>query len=150
MNEIVVQRKMEHENIVKLHEVYESENRIVLVIEYVEGKRLLDYVVQHAPLPEKKAIMLMKQILDATIYIHNLGFIHRDIKLENMMINGEKDNNDNSTIKMLDFGLSVSADNVEFLKRSGTPGYVAPEIFLGELYTCKVDVFSIGVILYTM
>jgi len=150
-NEVVIQRKLEHENIVRLYEIYETEAKVIIVMEYVQGRRLLDYVIEHSPISEKKSIPLMKQIVDATIYIHSFGIIHRDIKLENMMIVNERGKGDDKPIiKLLDFGLAVYEDNIEFLKKSGTPGYVAPEILTSETYDNKVDVFSIGVILYTM
>ena len=120
-------------------------------MEYVQGRRLLDYVIEQSPISEKRTIPLMKQIMDATIYMHSFGIIHRDIKLENMMIVNERGKGeDKPIIKLLDFGLAVYEDNVEFLKKSGTPGYVAPEILISDTYGSKVDVFSIGVILYTM
>jgi len=150
MNEVVIQRQLEHEHIVKLHEVCETETKIVIVLEYVEGSRLLDYVIKYSPFTEKKSIIMMKQLLEATIYLHKKGFIHRDLKLENIMIADEGENSDKITLKILDFGLSASADNSDFLKKSGTPGYLAPEIFLAEPYTNKVDVFSLGVVLYTL
>jgi len=150
MNEIVIQRHMEHENIVKLHEVCEADNQVILIQELVEGRRLLDYVIQNSPLPEKKCIFLMKQLLEAAIYVHATGFMHRDLKLENIMITGEEEGNEKLQVKILDFGLAAQSDNSDFLKKSGTPGYVAPEVFAVETYNNKVDVFSLGVILYTM
>ena len=118
-------------------------------MEYVPGRRLLDYVIDFSPISEKKSIPLMKQLFDATIYLHSQGIIHRDIKLENMMISGER-GSEKLTLKILDFGLAAMENDIEFLKKSGTPGYVAPEILVSDVYGVKVDVFSLGVILFTM
>ena len=135
----------------KLHEIYENEKQVIIVMEYVEGLRLLDYVRDHAPLSEKKAIQLMKQLLEATIHFHSLGFIHRDIKLENVMVTGEDTSTgDKLVLKMIDFGLAIHVDDGGFCKKCGTPGYIAPEVFTSETYGKRVDVFSLGVILFTM
>jgi len=95
----------------------------------------------------------MKELLEAIIYVHSLNIIHRDIKLENILINKEESlmsQPGRLTVKVIDFGLSVTTDNIEFFKRSGTPGYVAPEVLIADTYDTKIDVFSLGVILFTM
>lgn len=145
-----MQRQLDHPHIVKLHEIHEYDGKVVIVLEYAEGRRMLDYVMEHAPFPEKKCVLLMKQLLEATIYIHSHGIIHRDIKLENTIVTRENDGGDAPCLKILDFGLAVAVDNTSFLKKSGTPGYVAPEVFQSDVYGTKIDVFSLGVVLYTM
>lgn len=119
-------------------------------MEYAKGERLINYVIDNAPLPEKQAKVLFKDLLEAVGYIHTLGIIHRDIKLENVMINPPQSESERPVIKLIDFGLSATVDNIELFKRSGTPGYVAPEVLLEDTYDTQADVFSLGVILFTM
>jgi len=116
------------------------------------GKRLIDQVIEHGAFSEKDAMIIMKELLEAIKYIHENGIIHRDIKLENIMMdfNPTAVGDDRFDIKLVDFGLSVKSNNIKLFKKSGTPGYVAPEILTGENYGEKVDIFSLGVVLFTM
>jgi len=133
-----------------LHEVFETPSHIILVMEYAKGERLIDYVIEHSPLPEKEAMIIMKELLEGLVHLHSLDILHRDLKLENIMMYKEKKDSERITLKLIDFGLSVKSNNIELFKRSGTPGYVAPEVLLAETYDTLVDVFSAGVILFTM
>jgi len=141
-------RKLEHDNIIKLFEVYESDNHIYLVLELLHGGELFDRIVRKGQYSEKDACVLMRNLLSALAYMHSKGFMHRDLKPENLIL---KDNENDWDIKIADFGLSTVIKCEEFLfKRCGTPGYVAPEILADEKYDEKVDVFSAGVILYIL
>lgn len=84
----------------------------------------------------------MEQIIKAIAHCHALGVIHRDIKAENVMIN------DQGQVKLLDFGLSKNAKSVKDREICGTPYYMAPEMIMGDPYDGKVDVWSLGVMLY--
>ena len=79
--------------------------------------------------------------------IHRNNIIHRDLKLENILLMN-KDNNYQA--KLADFGLSTTTDNIDLFRHCGTPGYVAPEVLLDKNYNCKADIFSAGVILFSL
>jgi len=149
-NEITIHRELDHPNIARMHEVYENETQIIIVMDYARGKRLIDYVIRNGPVPEADAILIMKSLFSAVGYLHDNNYIHRDIKLENIMIDANDDASEKFTVKLIDFGLSVTADNTKLFERSGTPGYVAPEILCSRPYGSKVDIFSLGVVLFTM
>jgi len=119
-------------------------------MEYAKGERLIDYVVNNSPLKEKECMRIMKELLETIIYLHSLNIIHRDIKLENILIDKDDSQTERLNIRLIDFGLSVTTDNIDFFKRSGTPGYVAPEVLTADTYGTQIDVFSLGVILFTM
>jgi len=142
-------RKLNHENIIKLHEVYESENHIYLVLELLSGGELFERIIQKGQYTEKDSCILMKNLLSALAYMHSKGIMHRDIKPENLILK-ESDNDWN--VKIADFGLAthVNPSHDYLFKRCGTPGYVAPEVLADAKYDQKVDVFSAGVILYIL
>lgn len=141
-------RRLTHENIIKLHEVHESETHIYLVLELLKGGELFERIVKKGFYTEKNAAILMQKLLSALEYIHAKGIMHRDIKPENLILKGLENNYD---VKIADFGLATVVAQSEYLfRRCGTPGYVAPEILADEKYDQKVDIFSAGVILYIL
>eukprot|EP01016_Furgasonia_blochmanni_P044391 TRINITY_DN6162_c0_g1_i12.p1 TRINITY_DN6162_c0_g1~~TRINITY_DN6162_c0_g1_i12.p1 ORF type:complete len:538 (-),score=180.00 TRINITY_DN6162_c0_g1_i12:241-1767(-) len=148
INEINIMRRMHHENIIKLYEVYESDNHVNLILELLKGGELFDRIVKKGHYTESDACALMRRLLSALDYMHQRGIMHRDIKPENLIL---KSNEDDTDIKIADFGLAAFVSSGEQLfKRCGTPGYVAPEILDDQPYDQKVDVFSAGVILYIL
>lgn len=100
-NEIQILRKLDHPNIIKLHEVYETGNHIYMVQTYLKGGDLFDTILSKGSFSEKKAAEILYQILQALQYIHAKGIMHRDLKPENLMIK-DKD----MTIVLVDFGLA--------------------------------------------
>lgn len=118
-----------------------------MVMEYVPGGELFDYIVAHGKLSEPEARRFFQQIVAAIDYCHSHMVVHRDLKPENLLISSR----DNS-VKIADFGLSTMMKDGEFLKTScGSPNYAAPEVISGKLYAGpEVDVWSCGVILYTL
>ena len=135
----------------KLYEVYQTENRLFLVMEYLKGPELFQQIVKNGPFKEKEACIIFKQLLESMqcifiiIDLHSINVIHRDIKPENLIFT-EKNSLE---IKIVDFGLAEYVNDSEVLfKRSGTPGYVSPEILRDRPYNQKTDLFSLGVILY--
>ena len=133
-------------NIVKIFETYETKKHICIVMEYICAGDLLNYIKKRSKLQEPVAKFIFKQIILALKYIHQNNIVHRDIKLDNILI--DLDNN----IKICDFGVSrIVNKNDIMLEQCGTPAYIAPEILLNKGYEgFAVDVWSCGVVLYAM
>ena len=116
-------------------------------MELVVGGTLLSRIKEIKKFNEKDAAFCMINILQQLEIIHKSEIIHRDMKLENILM-VSKDNN--HEIKLADFGLGAQECNIELFKHCGTPGYVAPEVLKDEDYNCKADLFGAGVILFTL
>ena len=152
-NEIEVLMKMDHPNIVKLYEVFESDNSLYLIMEECYGGELFDRILHRINTnnmyTEREACLLMKQIIGAIEYCHNNGIAHRDLKPENLLYLKEGSEEDNP-LKIADFGLSQSINLKKMLtSKVGTSYYVPPEILAGN-YTEKCDIWSAGIILYIL
>ena len=142
----IMKRLSKSNNIVKIFETYETKKHICIVMEYICAGDLLTYIKKRSKLQEPVAKFIFKQIILALKYIHQNNIVHRDIKLDNILI--DLDNN----IKICDFGVSrIINKNDVMLEQCGTPAYIAPEILLNEGYEgFTVDVWSAGVVLYAM
>lgn len=146
-NEITILRSLDHPNILKLYEVYETESTIYLVTELCEGGELFFHITKKSFLTEEEAAIIMRQIFSAVAYCHENKICHRDLKPENFLLKYE---DDIKSIKMIDFGLSKKLKEDEILTQpNGTPFYIAPEILDGK-YSWEVDNWSLGVILYIL
>ena len=119
---------------------------IFMVMEYVSGGELFDYIVKHGKLTEDRARRFFQQILSGVEFCHRYGVVHRDLKPENLLLD------DKLNVKIADFGLSNMMTDGEFLRTScGSPNYAAPEVISGKLYAGpEVDIWSCGVILYAL
>ena len=133
-------------NIVKILENYETKNHICIVMEYICAGDLFSYIKKRSKLTETVAKFIFKQIVLAIQYIHRNNIVHRDIKLDNILI--DLDNN----VKICDFGVSKIIKKGDILiDQCGTPTYIAPEILKNKGYDgFPVDVWSSGVVLYAM
>ena len=131
---------------VKILETYETEKHFCIVMEYICGGDLLNYIRKRAKLTEPIAKILFKQIILCLKYIHSHNIIHRDIKLDNILI--DLDN----TIKICDFGVSKKINlNEKIFEQCGTPAYIAPEILKNNGYeNFSCDLWSAGIVLYAM
>ena len=130
--------------IVKIYETYETTQHFCIVMEYICAGDLLNFIKKRTKLPEQTAKFIFKQIIIAIKYIHSKNIIHRDIKLDNILI--DLDNK----IKICDFGVSKFLTSKKLFDQCGTPAYIAPEILRREGYDFSVDVWSAGVVLYAM
>ena len=175
--EIAILRKLQHPNIVRLHEMVETERHIGIILEYASGGELFDYILRHRFLKDNAARRLFAQLVSGVGYLHKKGIVHRDLKLENLLLDR------NRNIIITDFGFANTFDsndelsdeieynlnNKVFVERAnlsvqdkeghrrgdlmqtscGSPCYAAPELVVSDsLYTGrKVDVWSCGVIL---
>ncbi|XDB57235.1 hypothetical protein ABFV05_010851 [Capra hircus] len=139
-------RTVNHPNIVKLLEVIDTEETLFIVMEYVSGGDLKTYLEAKGRMTEGEARGLFCQLVSALQHCHQRGVVHRDLKLGNLLLDA------NNNIKISDFGLSNQWHPGKKLDTfCGSPAFMAPERFLGMPYTGpEVDVWSLGVVLYTM
>lgn len=144
--EISILRKIKSQFVAKILEVFDSEKNVLIVLEYA-GIDLLNFVKSKGKLSELEAKNIFIQIVKGAIDIHKAGVLHRDFKLENILIDPLS-----HTIKICDFGVSREIDSQEIIfDQCGTPAYIAPEVIKGEGYSgFSVDVWSLGVVLYAM
>ncbi|KAJ8747620.1 hypothetical protein K2173_014435 [Erythroxylum novogranatense] len=147
--EIATLKLLKHPNIVRLHEVLASKSRIYMVLEYVTGGELFDRIASSGRLSEAEGRKLFQQLIDGVSYCHNKGVFHRDLKLENVLIDTK------GNIKITDFGLSALPqhfrDDGLLHTTCGSPNYVAPEILMNRGYNgATSDIWSCGVILYVI
>ena len=146
-NEITILKLLNHKNIIKLYEVFESKDFIYIVTELCEGKDMFDYICNKKTLPELEALNIFHQIVDAMIYIHDMNIVHRDIKPENVLFDSK------GNVKIIDFGCSCYYSNSDTLLNEdiGTPSYACPEMHKGIWYRPEqADVWSCGVLLFIM
>ncbi|XP_057193711.1 calcium/calmodulin-dependent protein kinase type 1 isoform X2 [Triplophysa rosa] len=147
-NEIAVLHRIKHENIVSLEDIFESQSHLYLVMQLVSGGELFDRIVEKGFYTERDASKLIRQILDAVKYLHDMGIVHRDLKPENLLYYSMEED---SNIMISDFGLSKIEDSGSVMSTAcGTPGYVAPEVLAQKPYSKAVDCWSIGVISYIL
>ncbi|KAJ5325871.1 uncharacterized protein MYU51_001099 [Penicillium brevicompactum] len=144
--EVVIMKLIEHPNVISLYDVWENRGELYLVLEYVEGGELFDYVSQNGPLAEEEAVRLFRQIIAALGYCHRFNICHRDLKPENILLDG------NHNVKLADFGMAALQPAGHWLNTScGSPHYAAPEIIYGRKYRGdKADMWSCGIILYAL
>ncbi|XP_055380353.1 5'-AMP-activated protein kinase catalytic subunit alpha-2 [Condylostylus longicornis] len=135
-----------HPHIIKLYQVISTPTDIFMIMEYVSGGELFDYIVKHGKLQEHEARRFFQQIISGVDYCHRHMIVHRDLKPENLLLDH------NMHVKIADFGLSNMMLDGEFLRTScGSPNYAAPEVISGKLYAGpEVDIWSCGVILYAL
>ncbi|XP_032350278.1 5'-AMP-activated protein kinase catalytic subunit alpha-2 isoform X2 [Camelus dromedarius] len=135
-----------HPHIIKLYQVISTPTDFFMVMEYVSGGELFDYICKHGRVEEVEARRLFQQILSAVDYCHRHMVVHRDLKPENVLLDAQMN------AKIADFGLSNMMSDGEFLRTScGSPNYAAPEVISGRLYAGpEVDIWSCGVILYAL
>ena len=145
--EINILKKIHHPNIVKLFCVIETERQMYLIMEYIKGNELFQYILMKKKLEEEEACYFFLQIINCIDYLNRLKISHRDLKAENVIIEQNK-----KEIKLIDFGLSNVYENNKLLSTAcGSPIYAAPEMLSGKLYKgSTVDIWSAGILLYYM
>ena len=148
LNEIEMLKSLDHPNIVKVFEFYNTNDGYYIITEYCKEGELFDRIMESAPFNEAAAAYLMYQILSAVFYCHNLNIIHRDMKPENILIEHEDKETNFFNIKIIDFGTAKITDkSSNENKIVGSTLYIAPEVLKGS-YNEKCDVWSVGVIMY--
>ncbi|KAI5093772.1 NUAK family SNF1-like kinase 2 [Silurus meridionalis] len=143
--EIEIMSSLNHPYIITIYEVFENKDKIVIVMEYASKGDLFDYISEKR-LSEREARHIFRQIVSAVHYCHQNGVVHRDLKLENILLDA------NGDVKIADFGLSSLYRRDEYLQTyCGSPLYASPEIVNGRPYKGpEVDSWSLGVLLYTL
>ena len=148
--EIEILKKLDHPNIIKLYEIFESDRSLYMIMEECKGGEIFDRIIQRIQAKkmysERDAANIFQQVMSCIHYCHNHGICHRDLKPENLLYLNPGSENDNR-IKVIDFGLSQHSNRLK--TKVGTAYYVAPEILNGQ-YTQLCDVWSAGVILYIL
>ncbi|WBW74008.1 serine/threonine protein kinase (NIM1 family) Cdr1/Nim1 [Schizosaccharomyces osmophilus] len=145
--EILMMRLLHHPNILQLYDVWTDHQNMYLALEYVPGGELFDYVRKHGALSEKDVAHYMVQLLDALSHCHQFRFRHRDLKLENILINPYE-----RVLKIADFGMAtVEPDNSYLTNFCGSLHYLAPEVVSHTPYEgAPADIWSCGVIFYAL
>jgi len=158
-DEIAILEKVSHRNVIGLVDVFDDGKKVFMVLELCDGKDLFDAIVcsKNNQFTEHRAALIVWSLSNALRYLHSHGVVHRDLKPENILFGVD------GTLKITDFGLAHSTwpgegENVTLSMDGevvmttccGTPHYVAPEIISKNEYTSKVDVWSLGVILFVM
>lgn len=145
--EIVIMKLISHPNVMALYEVWENKSELYLVLEYVDGGELFDYLVSKGKLSEKEAVHYFKQIIQGVSYCHSFNICHRDLKPENLLLDKK-----NKSIKIADFGMAALELPNKLLQTScGSPHYASPEIVMGKSYHGgPSDVWSCGIILFAL
>jgi calcium-dependent protein kinase len=162
--EIAILKQLDHPNICRLHESFEDETHIHIVMEYIKGRELYDEVLAQGHLDEESALYIMSQIFSALQYCHQRRIMHRDLKPENVMVQRASDlapvartpktplsnRCGGLVIKVIDFGLAtVCSSSIRQSTVLGTEHYIAPEVMRGN-YDFAADVWSAGVIFHTL
>ena len=146
--EIAILKQLKHENIVRFFGFKETNNQLLIKMEYIKYGTLSKWMKNHHKISETDASIILKKVISAVEYLHSKQICHRDIKPENIMISKE---NDLNSIKIIDFGLSVQHFN--YLSHNdycGTFIYMAPEQIEKKLYYLSVDIWSIGILMYML
>eukprot|EP00826_Nyctotherus_ovalis_P064440 TRINITY_DN9453_c0_g1_i5.p1 TRINITY_DN9453_c0_g1~~TRINITY_DN9453_c0_g1_i5.p1 ORF type:complete len:451 (-),score=65.85 TRINITY_DN9453_c0_g1_i5:52-1404(-) len=147
-SEIKVMKKLNHPNTIQLYDAISTATQLYIVMELVKGKSLLSYVrsKEGMRLGETECMKVFAQIVAGIEYCHRNCVIHRDVKMENVLVDGE------CNVKIIDFGFSVCTSSTERLKVfCGTPSYMAPEIAMRKEHCGKPsDIWSLGILLFKM
>ena len=150
--EIDIQSRIEHPNIVKILYADEDDDSFDLVMEYAENGNLFHYIRKNKSLNELKTFQLFIQVVNAINFLHENDLIHRDIKPENILLfnNFDKINKTDYIVKLCDFGWCVKLDGKQRDTFCGTTEYMSPELVNHKVYSKEIDVWSLGVLLYEM
>lgn len=142
-------RQLRHPYIMNIESVHETDNLVYLIVEYMGGGTLEDYMRSRLHLTGEEICKIIKHILEGLKYLSSKGIMHRDIKPSNIM-----QRKDTGEWVLTDFGLAACTNTNYLYQKCGTPGFIAPEILRlekpEEKYTQTCDIFSFGVIIYTL
>ena len=147
LSELKILRMVDHPYALKMYYVYEGDQHIYMVMDIMYGRELFDRVLAQKYYSEENSAKILKKLLEMLKYLEKKEVVHRDIKLENILLEFE---DDDCNIKLADFGLASLMKDLDPSIRCGTPGYVAPEVLCDKEYDYKADIFSTGVALFIL
>jgi len=135
---------LSHPNIVSIYDRGEAEGTYYIAMEYLDGRSLKELIVQRGPAPITVSVEYARQILSALRFAHRHGIVHRDIKPHNVLVDAD------GRVKVTDFGIAriESSMLTQVGAIMGTPGFIAPEMYLSDTFDNRVDLFAAGVVLY--
>ncbi|MBC6314799.1 Stk1 family PASTA domain-containing Ser/Thr kinase [Listeria grandensis] len=136
-----------HPNIVSIYDVGEENDLHYIVMEYVEGMDLKQYINEHHPIPFEKAVDIMLQIVSAVAVAHSAHIVHRDLKPQNILIDHD------GVVKITDFGIAMALSETSITQTNsllGSVHYLSPEQARGGMATQKSDIYSLGIVLYEL
>ena len=144
--ELSILKIVKHKYIVRLFEILETSRYIFIVMEYCEGGDIMNYIISKGRLSENESLKFFHQLINALFYLHSQSIAHRDVKIDNLLLDSNKD------LKLIDFGLSTKYKEDELLNQPcGTIVYAAPEVLDYKDYRGMLaDVWSCGIVLYGM
>lgn len=147
--EIEILKLCQHPNIIRLLDTFENPEYIYIVMDWLRGGDLYSYLEKREfKISESRACRISHSLATAIYYLHSYGIVHRDIKLDNVLMVDETEDSD---VKIVDFGLSKIMGPGEFCSEPfGTFGYVAPEVLKNKPYDKEVDIWGLGVVLYIL
>ncbi|XP_037078038.1 serine/threonine-protein kinase H1-like [Pollicipes pollicipes] len=149
-SELRILRKLRHPNVIQLIEVFESPEKLYLVLELATGGDLFDRIQSRGVFGEWDAARVLRMVLDGVRYLHGVGVTHRDLKPDNVLYYHP---GADSKVLITDFGLAAARqreDDIYMYTPCGTPEYIAPEVVTRRPYTCSVDMWAIGVMTFIM
>lgn len=148
-DELEMLQKMQHPHIVKFHDWFESRDKYYIVTQLATGGELFDRICEKGKFTEKDAAETIRQVLDAVDYLHHNNVVHRDLKPENLLYLTP---DPNSSLVLADFGIAKMLDSKHevLTTMAGSFGYAAPEVMLKKGHGKPVDMWSMGVITYTL
>ena len=147
MREALSATSLTHPHIVNIFDVGEEGELHYLVMEYIEGQTLKEFITSNGPLSPEQAIPIMRQLVSAISNAHYNGIIHRDIKPQNILMDSDGD------VKITDFGIAMALSATAHTKTNsvlGTVHYLSPEQARGGMATMKSDIYSVGIVLYEL
>lgn len=153
-NEVFIMKSVIHPNLIRLEEVFESKKKLYLITELCEAGELSKIIKKEGPIPEHISKIIMRQIVSAISYLHKNDIVHRDLKLENILLKEFDPDQEIYYIKITDFGLSsqrsTAGTDSMFEDYCGTPLYMAPEIIENLPYSQLCDVWALGIIMFIL
>ena len=145
IREMTILNQIDHINVIKVYDIYESEDNYLIIMEYCEGGELFNYIVKNQKLSEEETAFFFYQIINGVEYLHSKNIVHRDLKPENLLLC------EGNILKIIDFGLSNFYNGNYLSTPCGSPCYASPEMVSGNKYNgFNIDIWAIGIILFAM